>query len=134
MVYSRPISDHGAIHFKNVWSYHVRFVSLSTANRVMMAAPNGMPRNTATLVATVEYETFTAVEESPIIRTNRMASGAYRTICRMELTATRIAQYSVSPPARPVQMRTSSQCQPTNAVSYSRSSLPLQCNALDRPR
>ena len=80
MVYSRPISDYGAIHFRNVWSYHVGLVSLRTANRVTMAAPNGMPRNTATLVATVEYEVFMVVEESPIIRMNRMASGAYRII------------------------------------------------------
>ena len=80
MVYSRPISDHGAIHFRIIWSYHVGLVSLRTANRVMMAAPKGMPRNTATLVATVEYEAFTVVEELPIIRRNRMASGAYRII------------------------------------------------------
>lgn len=54
MVYSRPISDQGAIHFMNVSSYHVGLVSFRTANRVRMAAPSGMPKNTATLVATVE--------------------------------------------------------------------------------
>ena len=80
MVYSRPISDHGVIHLKKAWSYHVGLISLRTANRVMMAAPNGIPRKAATLVATVEYEAFTVVEELPIIRMNRMASGAYRTI------------------------------------------------------
>lgn len=36
----------------------------------------------------------------------RRARGAKRTICRMELIATRMAQYSESPPARPVQMST----------------------------
>lgn len=75
MVYSRPISDHSVIHFRNVWSYHVALVSLRIANRAMMAAPNRMPRNTATLVAMVEYEAFTVVEELLIIRINRMASG-----------------------------------------------------------
>lgn len=97
----------------------------------MMAAPNGMPRNTATLVATVEYETFTVVEEAPIIRMNRMASGAYRIICRMELTATSIAQYSVSPPARPVQIRTLGQCQHSNVVPQNGSSFTI---AMQRAR
>ena len=42
----------------------------------------------------------------PMTLMKRMASGAYSTICRTELMATRMAQYSLSPPARPVQMRT----------------------------
>lgn len=37
---------------------------------------------------------------------NSSASGAKSTIWRMEFTATRMAQYSLSPPARPVQIRT----------------------------
>lgn len=69
------------IHFRNVWSYYIiGLVSLRTAYRVMMAAPNGMPRNTVTLIATVEYKAFTVVEELPIICINKMASGAYKTI------------------------------------------------------
>lgn len=36
----------------------------------------------------------------------RRAKGAKRTIWRTELTATRMAQYSLSPPARPVQIST----------------------------
>lgn len=36
----------------------------------------------------------------------RMDRGAKRTIWRMEFMATRMAQYSLSPPARPVQIRT----------------------------
>ena len=39
-------------------------------------------------------------------RMKKTASGAKNTICRMELTATRMAQYSPSPPAKPVQIKT----------------------------
>ena len=80
MVYSRPTSDHGETHFTKVWSYQVGPVRMRTANRVRMAAPKGMPRNTATLVATVVYEAVTVAEDVPIIRMKRMASGAYKTI------------------------------------------------------
>ena len=41
-----------------------------------------------------------------ITRRYKIARGAKRTICSMELMATRIAQYSLSPPASPVQIRT----------------------------
>lgn len=36
----------------------------------------------------------------------KIAMGAYNTICRTELTATRIAQYWLSPPAISVQIKT----------------------------
>lgn len=39
-------------------------------------------------------------------RRNRMARGAKKTICRMELIATKMAQYSLSPPANPVHIKT----------------------------
>lgn len=39
-------------------------------------------------------------------RRNRIARGAKKTICRMELIATKMAQYSLSPPANPVQIKT----------------------------
>lgn len=35
-----------------------------------------------------------------------MARGAKKTICRMELIATKMAQYSLSPPANPVHIKT----------------------------
>lgn len=41
----------------------------------------------------------------------KTARGAKRTICSIELMATRMAQYSPSPPASPVQMRTCSKSQ-----------------------
>lgn len=69
-----------------------------------IAAPSGMPRNTATLLAAVEYwktmlsPLMTCMKKTPM--------GAKRTIWRRELTATRMAQYSPSPPARPVQIKT----------------------------
>ena len=65
-----------------------------------------MPRKTATLLATVAYETVTALSAWLITLMKRMARGAYKTICRIELMATRMAQYSLSPPARPVQIKT----------------------------
>lgn len=64
-----------------------------------MAAPSGIPRKTPTLVATVEYDTLTPGPPWLITLMKRRASGAKRTIWRKEFTATRIAQYSLSPPA-----------------------------------
>lgn len=69
------MSDHGASHFRNVSSYHLGLVSARTPKRVIIAAPKGIPKNTATLVATVEYEVST-VEEPPITLRNKMLSGA----------------------------------------------------------
>lgn len=71
-----------------------------------MAAPRGIPKKTATLVATTEYEMVCAAVSPLITPIKRMASGAYNIICSSELTATRIAQYSLSPPASPFHMRT----------------------------
>lgn len=62
-------------------------------NRVTMAAARGMPKNAATLVATVEYEDEIGVSESLMTLMKKMASGANKTICRIELMATRMAQY-----------------------------------------
>jgi hypothetical protein len=48
-----------------------------------------------------------AIVSPPLITSmKKIAMGAKRTIWRREFTATRIAQYSLSPPARPVQIRT----------------------------
>lgn len=44
-------------------------------------------------------------------RRNRIARGAKKTICRMELIATKMAQYSLSPPADPVHIKTCKMCQ-----------------------
>lgn len=72
----------------------------------MIAAPRGMPRNTATLVATVEYDTSREPSSPLITDIKNTDIGAYRAICSIELMATRIAQYSASPPARPFHMST----------------------------
>lgn len=98
--------DHGLRYLRKVFSYHCGLTSFRIAKRVRIAAPRGMPRKTATLVAIVEYETLTVLPDLPMTLMNRRASGAYNTICSTELMATRIAQYSLSPPARPVQMST----------------------------
>ena len=65
-----------------------------------------MPRNTATLVATVEYETVISDFEWLMMLMKKIDIGAYSTICRIELMATRIAQYWLSPPAISVQINT----------------------------
>ena len=48
------------------------------------------------------------LSEQPITWMKNIASGANKTICRIELIATRMAQYSLSlsPPASPVQTST----------------------------
>ena len=56
-----------------------------------MAAPRGMPRKTATLVATMEYEIDLAAESPLMTLMKRMASGSLSTICRSELTGTRFS-------------------------------------------
>jgi len=73
---------------------------------VMMAAASGMPRKTATLFATVEYWISMVLSERLMTLMNSSARGANSTIWSIELMATRMAQYSLSPPARPVQMST----------------------------
>ena len=63
------------------------------ANRVRMAAARGIPRNAATLVATVEYEGEIVEFEWLMTLMKKMARGAKSTICKIELMATKIAQY-----------------------------------------
>lgn len=46
------------------------------------------------------------LSEPPITWMKNIASGANKTICRIELIATRMAQYSLSPPASLVQTST----------------------------
>ncbi|KAH0405517.1 hypothetical protein KCU89_g18, partial [Aureobasidium melanogenum] len=46
--------DHGATHFRKTRSYQSPLVLNLNTTRVMMAAPNGMPRKAATLVAIVD--------------------------------------------------------------------------------
>ena len=54
MVKRRPMSDHGAANFRKASSYHRGLVTLRSRKRVKMAAPRGIPRKTATDLATVE--------------------------------------------------------------------------------
>src|SRR2546423_6552980 len=64
-------------------------------------------KNTATLFAPTVYEISILRSEPGLMTTRKSkAKGAKSTICDIELMATRIAQYSLSPPARPVQTRT----------------------------
>ena len=95
IVYSSPINDHGASHFKNCCSYQLGEIFRS-AMRVTMAAANGMPRKAATLVATVEYDGEMLDSEWLMTLMKKMARGANSTICNIELIATRIAQYLVA--------------------------------------
>jgi len=75
MVYSSPISDHGATHLRKVFSYHWTLMA-RIPKRVTIAAPSGIPRKTATLVATVWYETEVELLAPLMTLTNRIASGA----------------------------------------------------------
>ena len=52
----RPISDHGAANLRKISSYQRGLVILRNRKRVRIAAPRGIPRKTATDLATVEYE------------------------------------------------------------------------------
>lgn len=54
IVKSSPIKDHGETHLRKTESYQEALMRLLIASLVTMAAPSGIPRNTATLVATVE--------------------------------------------------------------------------------
>lgn len=53
MVKRRPISDQGATQLRKTRSYQDGLKTVRRVNLVNIAAPNGIPRNTATLVATV---------------------------------------------------------------------------------
>ena len=70
------MSDHGANHFRKVFSYHSGLINFRSVRRVIIAAPRGIPRKTATLVATVSYETATVPFSRLITLIKRMASGA----------------------------------------------------------
>lgn len=107
MVYSRPSKDQGAAYRRKTRSYQAGPAAMRKVKRVMMAAARGIPRNTPTLVATTSYEMSLTPVWPLMTRIKKTASGAKRTIWRIELMATRMAQYSSSPPARPFQMRTS---------------------------
>lgn len=48
------MSENGEIHLMNLLSYQDALIKLRMLNLVMIAAPRGIPRKTATLVATVE--------------------------------------------------------------------------------
>lgn len=68
--------DHGAANLRKTWSYHFALKSFRSENRVTMAAPSGIPRNTATLLATVEYWTSSAPLSRLMTLMKRMARGA----------------------------------------------------------
>lgn len=106
IVYSNPMRDHGEMTRRKTRSYHSGPASLRIEKRVIIAAARGIPRKTATLVATIEYETSRAPSSPLMMLMKKMAIGAYRAIWRIELIATRIAQYSLSPPARPFHIST----------------------------
>jgi hypothetical protein len=55
MVKSSSIRAKGPIHFRNLFSYHAGLISFLSATRVRITATSGMPKNTATLLATIEY-------------------------------------------------------------------------------
>ena len=76
MVNRRPIRDHGFNHLRKMLSYRFGPKMYRSESRVMMAVPRGIPKKTATLVATVEYETLISEPEYPITLINNMASGA----------------------------------------------------------
>lgn len=101
-----PIRDHGAAHFMKTELYQWGEVSFRRVKRVSIAAARGIPRKTATDFATTEYSMPKVPSSPEMTFMKRRARGAKKTIWRMEFRATRMAQYSLSPPARPVQMRT----------------------------
>ena len=76
MVKSSPINDHGAAHFKNILPYHDWPAILRRVNRVRTAAARGMPRKTATLLATVEYEISSVPSSRLMTLIKKIASGA----------------------------------------------------------
>lgn len=81
-------------------------MSFKSEKRVSIAAPRGIPRKTATDFATVEYWMSKVPSSWEMTFMKSKARGAKKTIWRIELRATRMAQYSLSPPAKPVHIRT----------------------------
>lgn len=80
MVYKSPIRDHGETKRMNMRSYHAGPAMNRRPNLVITAAPRGMPRNAATLVATTEYEIGAMSFSSLMTLRKKIASGAKRTI------------------------------------------------------
>lgn len=50
----RPIRDHGAKYLRKTVEYHLSLTSFRKVKRVRIAAQRGIPRKTATDLATVE--------------------------------------------------------------------------------
>ena len=78
IVYNRPMRDHGESHFINI-SYLDGPAKCRIRHRVRTAAPNGIPKKTATFVATTGYETSNS-SVSLITLMKRTASGANKAI------------------------------------------------------
>lgn len=76
MVYKSPIRDQGATHFRKTRSNQLFFVKRRKIRRVRIAAPSGIPRNAATLVAMVEYDGVIAELEWLITLMKNIANGA----------------------------------------------------------
>jgi hypothetical protein len=117
IVYSKPMSGQGEANRINT-SYHSGPASVRRTMRIIIAAPSGIPRNAATLTATTEHDILTPAASWPITRMKKTASGAQSTICRTELMATGMAQYSQSPPASCVQTRTCKQEVSASVVGF----------------
>ena len=93
MVKRRPIKDQGLTNFRNFLSYHSGLARSRIGNRMILAAPRGTPKKTATVVAIVEYNTSIVSSDLPVTLMNRIANGPCNTICSTQLIATRIAPY-----------------------------------------
>ena len=76
IVNKRPMRDQGAANFRNTLSYHLALVNLRSEKRVTIAAARGMPRNTATLLATVGYSMSKVPSSREMTFMKRRASGA----------------------------------------------------------
>ena len=72
--------DQGARYFRKTRSYQSLLTNVRSVRRVMTAAARGIPRKTATLVATTWYEIGTPLVDLEMTLTNKIASGAYSTI------------------------------------------------------
>lgn len=75
-MYRRPMRDQGATHLRKTRSYQSPFATFRTIKRVMIAAPSGIPRNAATLVAIVEYDGVMPDLEWLMTFMKKMAKGA----------------------------------------------------------
>lgn len=128
------MSDNRPIHFRNLRSYQSLPINFLKENLVIMAAPRGIPKKTPTLFATGAYSTWTLSVNRPMTLMKRSARGTTSSIWSREFMATRIAQYSLSPPASPVQIKTIAipLAMPTN-IKPSRNAGSSGRNAHDDP-